>query len=404
MSQLSTNSTTTDQQLVNTVDPFIPSASSVRINVFWFASLTLSLSAVLIGILCKQWLREYQRYEGLSAKDAFPVRQLRYEGLLGWHVPKILSALPLLLQAALVLFFAGLLDLLWGISAIVAIFVTAIVGLTMAMLLWTTIMPCVQNLIHLSKIWSFQSRMSEPSPQCAFKSPQSWAFYLLVTWIISTYSHIKQYLFYGTSMTYLQAQLTSWHSKEANWVKYDYRWQTHGRFVQRGLRWFDKTFARGGYNVDAIYSIFGCLESLEPQISSECVFNIIEENWHPLIPMFAIVQNALASIYSPTAENVTEISPDISSGLILSSYLLVHHKASPVISSRCIEQCTRMLDSSLLTKELASFSIEALNILIPSSTSSVGEDSFSHASSALANISRSGLPDTTPYYLSVQSL
>ncbi|KAH9478609.1 hypothetical protein JR316_0009066 [Psilocybe cubensis] len=110
---------------------FTPGASSIRVNIFWFTSLTLALISVLLGILCKQWLREYQRYEGLSAKDAFPVRHLRYEGLLGWHVPAILSSLPLLLQAALVLFFAGLIDLLWTINDLVASIVTIIVGLAM---------------------------------------------------------------------------------------------------------------------------------------------------------------------------------------------------------------------------------------------------------------------------------
>src|SRR6266446_7680910 len=94
--------------------PFSVSRSAVRINIFWFLSLTLSMATVLIGILCMQWLREFKRDAARSHKDAIAIRQMRFEGLLKWKVPMILSLLPLLLQFALVLFFAGVLDLLWA--------------------------------------------------------------------------------------------------------------------------------------------------------------------------------------------------------------------------------------------------------------------------------------------------
>ncbi|KIM35358.1 hypothetical protein M413DRAFT_56484, partial [Hebeloma cylindrosporum] len=38
-----------------------PSPSSYRINALWFASLVLSLTTVLVGIISLQWLREHQR-------------------------------------------------------------------------------------------------------------------------------------------------------------------------------------------------------------------------------------------------------------------------------------------------------------------------------------------------------
>ncbi|KAF9467410.1 hypothetical protein BDZ94DRAFT_1037163 [Collybia nuda] len=57
------------------------SPSSVLINTFWFASLTLALGAVVVSILCKQWLYEYQRYENLTVKEIFLIRGLRYRGL-----------------------------------------------------------------------------------------------------------------------------------------------------------------------------------------------------------------------------------------------------------------------------------------------------------------------------------
>ena len=109
-------------QLANSTDPLPPSLAipeftvtqaQVRINIVWFLSLTVSLTTVLVGILCLQWLREFQRDAALPHKDAVALRQMRYEGLIQWHVPGILSILPLLLQLSLVLFFIGLLDLLW---------------------------------------------------------------------------------------------------------------------------------------------------------------------------------------------------------------------------------------------------------------------------------------------------
>ncbi|KAE9404962.1 hypothetical protein BT96DRAFT_385973 [Gymnopus androsaceus JB14] len=97
---------------------------AIRVNVFWFSSLALSLSCAIIGILCKQWLREYRRDAALSPKDALMLRQTRLESFQKWKVDDILSALPLLLQSALVLFFAGILDLLWSLNTIVAVVLT----------------------------------------------------------------------------------------------------------------------------------------------------------------------------------------------------------------------------------------------------------------------------------------
>ncbi|PPQ92266.1 hypothetical protein CVT25_008574 [Psilocybe cyanescens] len=331
---------------------FVPGASSIRVNIFWFTSLTLALISVLLGILCKQWL----------------LRQLRYEGLLAWHVPTILSSLPLLLQAALILFFGGLIDLLWTINHQVASIVSVIVGIAMILLIGTTVAPCIQNLIHLSKLWP--SHYREPRAQCAFKSPQSWAFYLLVTWIISSYSQLKQHLFYGTALNYLQLQLNSWHSKDANWVKYDYRWQSHGKFMQRGITWFDKTFARGHYNVEAIHNIYHCLASLETNISAECVSEIISANWNPLVPLVGFIQPSLSSLYRLPMEEDTDVDPILARDMVLAGYLVGHHKAGPSVSLYCLEQCTRMLNSPSLSKELSSVVLEILDIVAPTPVAS----------------------------------
>ncbi|EJD44290.1 hypothetical protein AURDEDRAFT_27191, partial [Auricularia subglabra TFB-10046 SS5] len=93
--------------------PAMPRSASIRINTYWFLSLSLSLSAALVAILCKQWIREFERYAGLSPKDYVGFRQMKFEGLQKWSVGGIISALPLLLQLSLGLFALGVVELLW---------------------------------------------------------------------------------------------------------------------------------------------------------------------------------------------------------------------------------------------------------------------------------------------------
>ncbi|KAF8870828.1 hypothetical protein BD779DRAFT_1806134 [Infundibulicybe gibba] len=100
----------------NTTEPpsFTPSSSSLRINVFWFLSLTCTLMAGLVAILCKQWLRHYRRDISRPQKEALAMRQFRYDAFLRHRVVEILSAPPILLGIGLIFFFIGLVDFLQG--------------------------------------------------------------------------------------------------------------------------------------------------------------------------------------------------------------------------------------------------------------------------------------------------
>ncbi|KAK0470682.1 hypothetical protein IW261DRAFT_1345278, partial [Armillaria novae-zelandiae] len=60
----------------NAVTDFSLSHTSRWINVFWFLSLTLSFMTVVISILCKQWLQEYQKDPSLPYREALALRQL----------------------------------------------------------------------------------------------------------------------------------------------------------------------------------------------------------------------------------------------------------------------------------------------------------------------------------------
>ncbi|KAI0338036.1 hypothetical protein BDW22DRAFT_1338598, partial [Trametopsis cervina] len=91
-----------------TQSSFKPSLSAKRVNILWFASLTLALISASFGILVKQWLREYLSLEYVSPQARLRIRNFRKPGLQDWHVFGIASLLPLVLQLALALFFVGL--------------------------------------------------------------------------------------------------------------------------------------------------------------------------------------------------------------------------------------------------------------------------------------------------------
>lgn len=60
---------------------FKPSASAIRINTLWFASLSLALAVAVQVMLAKQWIHNYS--QGLSSVPHLrsQLRQYRYDSL-----------------------------------------------------------------------------------------------------------------------------------------------------------------------------------------------------------------------------------------------------------------------------------------------------------------------------------
>lgn len=256
----------------NTLPPlpaFSPSGTDIRVNVVWFMSLALSLATVLIGILCTQWIREYERDPPLDPKEAIALRQLRYEGLIAWKVPKILSILPVLLHSSLVLFFAGLIDLLWSLNLTVAIFVTIISGVLLVFIVSTTVLPTIQMLL----VKDVRLRI----PQCPYKSAQSWTVHRIVTFLVQLFP-MKSGLG-KVPFSFFTRYKPFFDDKD--WVDFDIHWrdarakplypkagQTGAKKVQidhaksdvvQGLVWIDKNL---GQNVEMIHTIHHCLRDL----------------------------------------------------------------------------------------------------------------------------------------------
>uniref|UniRef100_A0A0W0G974 DUF6535 domain-containing protein n=1 Tax=Moniliophthora roreri TaxID=221103 RepID=A0A0W0G974_MONRR len=169
--------------------PFEPTqfkadASSIRINVFWFLSLILSLTSALFGLLCKQWIREHQRDTTTRTPgEALALRQLRRDSFEKWGVLSFLSALPILLEVALLFFFVGVLDLLWNRHRVPFAVCFVAISFSTGLYFLTTLLPTLMvprdqtdDIEHV--------RFNQLSYQfiCPYKSPQAW----LVYWYSST--------------------------------------------------------------------------------------------------------------------------------------------------------------------------------------------------------------------------
>ncbi|KAI0656192.1 hypothetical protein C8Q70DRAFT_1056758 [Cubamyces menziesii] len=141
--------------------PFRPPTSSVLIHIFWFASLVSSLSAAVVGLLAKQWLHKTELGLYGTSRDTARLRQYRLDALLKWRVGTIVALLPIFLQLASALFFAGLLILLWTLHHTVAIVVTIVIGVLFGFVSVTVLAPAF-------------------STDCAYRSPQALAIFAAV--------------------------------------------------------------------------------------------------------------------------------------------------------------------------------------------------------------------------------
>jgi hypothetical protein len=123
-------------------EPFRVEHYAVRVNALWLLSLVMSLMVSLFCILFKQWIRSYLRWTVVTPVSvAVGVRQYRYDGLRSWKFETTLTMLPVLMQAALIVFFGGLLDFAWNMNRTIAVVVTVSAGGGVLILVATTILP-----------------------------------------------------------------------------------------------------------------------------------------------------------------------------------------------------------------------------------------------------------------------
>jgi hypothetical protein len=122
-----------------------PSASDIRINVFWFMALTFSLLAALLAILVQQWVRKYmhvfKRYS--DPLKSSRLRQYLYEGCERWHMPKVADVVPGFLHVSLFLFFLGLGESLLNIDRKVALSTIVPIGVSGLIYIFTIFAPII---------------------------------------------------------------------------------------------------------------------------------------------------------------------------------------------------------------------------------------------------------------------
>ncbi len=183
---------------------------------------------VVIGILCKQWLREYRKDPSLPYREALALRQLRYESFEAWRVRDILATLPLLLQVALVLFLSGIMDLLWSLDSVVAAIVTSFIVLGFLVVVATTVLPCLVHLRNGGRL------------PCAYRSPQSWAFLQATLFLLHGFE--KQHI-------------------RGDWLSIETRnfQNSFDRFAARGVSWLDEKFSQ---NLTMVRQLFHCISDL----------------------------------------------------------------------------------------------------------------------------------------------
>ncbi|PPQ79226.1 hypothetical protein CVT24_012962 [Panaeolus cyanescens] len=136
-------------------------------NIEW-KSFVLSLATELFGIMVLQWICAYGKRESLSYKELLCLRQSRYQSLIKWKIPEIVTVLPILLQVFLVIFFAGLIDFLNLSYPNLAIVVGVFIGLTLLFVVVTTMLPAFRLFTS--------PKEGIPDVLCAYQSLQSWLF------------------------------------------------------------------------------------------------------------------------------------------------------------------------------------------------------------------------------------
>ncbi|KAJ6543000.1 hypothetical protein B0H19DRAFT_884988, partial [Mycena capillaripes] len=123
-----------------------PPAVALICNVFWFISLTLSLTCALIATLVEQWARTFL-HRAVGIRSA-PVERARifsylYYGLKRFKMHTVVAVIPLLLHASLVLFFAGLVAFLTPVNVVITILGATLLAVVVLVYLVFTVSPLI---------------------------------------------------------------------------------------------------------------------------------------------------------------------------------------------------------------------------------------------------------------------
>ena len=154
-----------------------PTKLDIAVNALWTLSLALCLTCTLSAILVQEWIQEYLCYSKChnTPSTHARIRAYLFNGLSEYRLDQVISAIPLLLHLAILLFGAGMITYFFAFNAVVAYTALAAYSTAGTLYLFFTISP----LINLS------------SP---FKTPISNVLWRMMQWNRLAALHIAQRL------------------------------------------------------------------------------------------------------------------------------------------------------------------------------------------------------------------
>ncbi|KZO99220.1 hypothetical protein CALVIDRAFT_511485, partial [Calocera viscosa TUFC12733] len=136
---------------------FTPPGWAVGVNCLWFTSLFISLLTAVLAMLLKEWLTAYKDNVTLVPLERVKQRQMRYDGMIKWNVPSIVSLLPLAIHVAVFLFLIGLVLFAWPVSTALFTLLTMLLFGGLGLYIVLAALPMVH-------------------PECPYKSPMGTVF------------------------------------------------------------------------------------------------------------------------------------------------------------------------------------------------------------------------------------
>lgn len=318
---------------------FRPSSTVIVTNMCWFFSLTVALGTVLFGTVCLQWIREFQRDPHLGFKEAFEFRQMRFEGLMNWGIPFIISSLPLLLQLSLLLFFLGLSFFLQSYDPLIAAEISVLIALIVVFLCVTMMLPAMQCIASSSK------RHDQRSSLCPFKSPHGRLFGVFAASSFLCFINVLEF-FSGNHRVLAKKRefldkivqsRSSWTSLDMAWLETSCQSPKNAKddcpHSPAALAWLAGTY---GPSHDALGAFYHCLRDID---SSTARVNTLQR---------------LASVTSTIDFNWTldydvDHSKDIHSALALDHFVTASPQLHDSLLSHRVELFVRILNQDLMT-------------------------------------------------------
>ncbi|KAH9987554.1 hypothetical protein BJV77DRAFT_1186736, partial [Russula vinacea] len=123
---------------------FSPQKTAVLVNSFWILSLLMSLTGAFIAVFIQQWAQVPPETQGLhSPRHRARIRTFHAEGVEKLYLHLGARVVPLLIQASLLLFFAGLPVFFFNVNHTVFNVVVTWLGICVVVYACITLMPII---------------------------------------------------------------------------------------------------------------------------------------------------------------------------------------------------------------------------------------------------------------------